>query len=46
MTHYVCKGSCEGTSDEPGSCGDEGCTMFGQELERCECADGAHGTTD
>lgn len=40
MEHNVCKGGCNGVSDQPGAvCNTEGCSMHGQPMEKCECGD-------
>ena len=42
MSHYVCKGECEGESPVAGVCKDELCSKSGQQLEACDCEDGSH----
>lgn len=42
MKHYVCKGDCGGVSDEKKKCSAEGCSLYGVELEECDCTDGNH----
>lgn len=42
MKHYVCKGECGGVSEEKKKCSADGCSMYGQELEECNCIDGRH----
>ncbi len=43
MTHYVCKGNCQATTQEQAICETEGCANQWQMLEACECSDGMHG---
>ena len=43
MSHYVCKGDCATTSEQPGVCNTEVCANKGKAFEMCECADGGHG---
>lgn len=40
--HYVCTGTCEGRSDEPGVCKAPFCTHHTESLVECDCDDGAH----
>lgn len=42
MTHYICTGSCQGESNQPGICEAEFCSREGKELIKCECEDGSH----
>ena len=45
MTHYICKGTCKGETDDPNikTCQAEGCDKFAEPLIACECEDGKHG---
>lgn len=45
MTHFICKGECNGTSDTPGLCQADGttCSQAGQPLNPCECDNNMHG---
>jgi len=43
MTHYVCKGSCGGVSDELEMCESEDCSNQWEMMEECDCTDGKHG---
>jgi len=40
--HYICTGTCGAVSEKPGACGEKKCTRYGQNFERCDCADGKH----
>lgn len=40
--HFVCTGECGGVSDKPKVCDDPNCSMHGQSLQPCDCADGKH----
>lgn len=42
MSHYICTGGCHGESDESGSCQTQGCDLYQEELQECDCADGKH----
>lgn len=42
MIHFICKGTCNGSSDMPGVCETEGCPNQWALLEECECNDGKH----
>lgn len=42
MSHYVCKGDCATTSEQPGVCEADVCQNKGQAYEMCECVDGGH----
>jgi len=42
MTHYICKGGCNGVSDSPGTCQAKDCASHGKPLEACSCEDGKH----
>ncbi|HYC83548.1 MAG TPA: hypothetical protein VEB60_03345 [Candidatus Paceibacterota bacterium] len=42
MSHYVCDGSCRGTSEYVGYCQAAGCSHQGQELKTCDCLDEHH----
>jgi len=43
MTHFVCRGGCQGVADEQGNCQASDCENFGKPLVECNCEDGAHG---
>lgn len=43
MTHFVCKGECNGQSDQPGLCQDPICSQNGSPLTPCDCEDNMHG---
>jgi len=43
ITHYICKGECQGVSDMEGICQNEFCSRYHQPLEQCTCTDGRHG---
>lgn len=43
-THYVCTGECGGSSPNPGICKAEDCSMCGQDMVKCDCTDGSHGS--
>lgn len=43
MTHYVCKGTCEGSSAEIAVCEAEGCNQQWNMMQECDCTDGRHG---
>ena len=43
MAHFVCKGSCKGSSEVESVCEMEGCSNQWQLLEECTCVDGKHG---
>jgi hypothetical protein len=40
--HYVCAGTCGGMSDHPQNCETQGCTFYGQPMQKCDCEDGSH----
>lgn len=42
MSHYICKGSCGGSSDIPGVCEAKECERYTEELKECNCKDGFH----
>jgi len=42
MTHYICTGSCQGESNQPGICEAEFCSNEGKSLIKCDCEDGSH----
>ncbi len=42
MTHYTCKGECNGISETPVSCGAESCSLHNHPLAECNCEDGSH----
>lgn len=46
MTHFICKGSCKGRSEEIGVCEAEACTKQWELLEECACEDGQHFQTE
>lgn len=41
--HYICKGGCNGVSDEHGICMTDGCASQYEMLENCNCEDDKHG---
>lgn len=43
MEHYICTGSCRGSSDEEGVCTADNCDKQYELLEACTCEDGKHG---
>ena len=43
MNHYICKGSCNGLSEEEGICMTDGCSKHYELLDTCNCEDGKHG---
>lgn len=43
MTHFLCKGTCNGTLEDMGICETEGCTNQWEMMEECNCTDGLHG---
>lgn len=43
MTHYVCKGGCNGVSEVPGTCQAQDCQDHGKDLVECNCEDNNHG---
>lgn len=45
MPHFVCKGECNGLSEEPGLCQADmtTCTKAGTPLDPCSCDDNMHG---
>lgn len=42
MVHYICTGTCQGVSENPGVCQAEDCPKHGQALEQCDCTDDRH----
>ena len=42
MRHFICVGSCEGESSNPGTCQAEECKKEGEPLVPCNCEDGLH----
>ncbi len=42
MTHFICKGTCNGVSEMPGVCEAEGCPKQWELLDECDCTDGRH----
>lgn len=42
MEHYICKGGCEGVSEQQGVCQEPTCPNFGKALEKCDCIDNKH----
>lgn len=43
MSHYVCKGSCHGVSEETGAtCQTEDCQNYEVEMSPCNCTDNSH----
>ena len=42
MDHYICKGGCDGVSQEPGVCQEPSCPHYGKPLEACGCMDNKH----
>lgn len=42
MAHFICKGSCNGVSDEIGVCETDGCSNQWELMEECACEDGKH----
>lgn len=42
MVHYVCAGECGGTSELPGLCRADACSLKGVQLTECSCDDGMH----
>ncbi len=44
MTHYVCKGECNGVSQTPGTCSADSCSEHNHDLQACDCTDSTHGT--
>jgi len=42
MSHYVCRGNCATSSDQPGVCQTEDCMNKGMPYEDCICEDGEH----
>ena len=43
VTHFVCKGGCNGLAPDAGSCQMPTCAKYNQPLESCGCIDGLHG---
>jgi len=43
MKHYICKGTCGGSSEEICACETDGCTRQWELMEECDCTDGNHG---
>lgn len=46
MAHFICLGSCKGSSEVESVCEAEGCSHQWQLLEACACADGKHGAAE
>ena len=42
MPHYVCKGTCGGVAETPGTCQAENCPKHNHPLTECSCKDGEH----
>ncbi len=42
MAHYICTGGCGGSSDDPGTCNNQSCMKYHQNLSACHCTDGQH----
>jgi len=42
MAHYICAGTCGGSSDIPGVCEAKECERHGEELKECSCKNGFH----
>ncbi len=42
MMHFICKGTCGGSSELEGVCETEGCPKQWELLEECACEDGKH----
>ncbi len=42
MPHYVCSGSCQKVSDDPGVCQNPDCSSYNQPLKECNCSDNKH----
>ena len=40
--HYVCTGTCNLVSDQPGVCQNPDCSNYGKPLTACDCTDGNH----
>ena len=40
--HYICTGTCGGSSPMPGVCSAETCPRFGKPLMECKCENGGH----
>lgn len=46
MAHFICLGSCKGSSDIESVCEAEGCSHQWQLLEACTCPDRKHGRSE
>ncbi|MBT5468658.1 hypothetical protein HOK40_03135 [Candidatus Peregrinibacteria bacterium] len=44
MSHFICKGGCNGVADTPGTCQASDCADFEKDLIECSCEDGNHGS--
>ena len=44
MSHFICTGGCGGSSETPGMCKAEECPFYAEEMQECNCEDGAHRT--
>lgn len=42
MAHFICSGSCQGSSEVESVCEAEGCSKQWELLEACACTDGKH----
>lgn len=42
MEHYACAGGCNGVSSDQGICKTEGCSKFGESMDKCECGEAGH----
>lgn len=43
MKHFICRGGCNGESNDEGMCEADGCDSQWEMLEECDCEDGKHG---